>query len=465
MAEPRHILVSERGVTLCRGTHSGATGLANAIVYNQEGVVEYKVELTAGCDAAVIGAEVNFPAADLRVTGAVDPDFELECIDDEKGGGRYLCRWMATLMSPKESAKYEGERYTMNAVPDSSIGRYRVVEWEPTWEKVQPSKEALDVWCARKAALSQEQATTPLKRSCDELEEDTTTVAKEDAQVATSAAMAAAAMAAAVATTTKAQSQVATTPTKTTEAKAALPAASPATAAGVAPIATASPSTTASIAVYGAVCTVWQPHMLWAFDIDAASSPARSIFASSSGCMQVLLERPSFVWLSVNSGAMDRLSRGMLVDGLLDAYPGEAIDSIHPSRRGTSKVVAFGGTATLANTVGSQTGSGGVPPGFTVSLDLVAPSSELSAKCRRQWAPHLPYQVPPFEGQASFRLLITPSGQPYLTRSNSARPNTPRCKVSVSLVLRQNSQYEPMLAQAAKAALEVCSQADQMQMG
>ena len=64
---------------------------------------------------------------------------------------------MATLMTEQESLFYEKEGYTWQVVHGShagSHGGFRVVEWDPTWEVVQPSPDALAAWRQRKRVLA-----------------------------------------------------------------------------------------------------------------------------------------------------------------------------------------------------------------------------------------------------------------------------------------------------------------------
>ena len=128
------IQVSEREVSILQGEHVGKVGLVNAVQAGQPFL--YRIEMACG-------AEVTIPPEHVDVTGNVDEDFELESIEDQNGD-KYLCAWMATLMSPAESGAFEEDGYTLHEVVGSRVskGSYRVVQWEPTWEEVEPNPAA-----------------------------------------------------------------------------------------------------------------------------------------------------------------------------------------------------------------------------------------------------------------------------------------------------------------------------------
>ena len=465
------MLVSERGVTIRRRSshsHAGAHGVANALVLGDDQSQSRSLKVAVELDG---GEVVHVEPADLCVTGAIDPEFELEAIDDQ-ASGRYLCRWMATLMSEDESQEYEMGGYTLSVVSDTWIqGRYRVIEWEPTWETVKPSKEALDAWRVRKAALrrganaqdsrdthstaaDQPQAARTNRKKRSRFEGVEATVEARAVEAATAAAdggMAAEVPADAVLLIDDGLEGATDESDDDEIASAFRPSAAPMTGA---------------MAVYGAVCTVWKPHLLLAIEADAAATPVRKLFESNAACERVLGQQRSFLWLSLMSGEVAKLLRGETVGGLVDAYPGTAMDCIHPSRRGTSKVVAFEGAADLGEpSMSDASSSGSEAPSFTLDARIHAPSDGLSVRCKRPWAPHLPHRLPPAAcvGLASLRLLVSRASRPYLTGANSARPNTPRCQVAISLMGDADSRAQ--LGRAAKAALAVCRQADAMQTG
>ena len=92
-------------------------------------------------------------------------------------------------------------------------------------------------------------------------------------------------------------------------------------------------------------------------------------------------------------------------------------------------------------------------------MSIGKPSADVAELCRRPYASTLPYKIEsPLEGVATMTLEIKATDRPYLTSSSSARPNTPRCKISVRLVERAGKHS--LLARATEAALDVCKRAD-----
>ena len=489
------ILVSERGVAVRYGVHAGKCGLANALVLDE----------TGACVSVVVEdneseEEFGVPPSALEVTGDLDPDFELQAIDDENGP-KFLCRWMATLMTEQESLFYEKEGYTWQVVHGShagSHGGFRVVEWEPTWEVVQPSPDALAAWRQRKRVLAKA-ARTPTPAEAPKrprVDEDTVrTVEKPMAAAETASRSPREELRSLRALRAKLKrpelkndelkvllaashddvdAAVAVFEQQQIAHEIARPsAAPPPSPSAAAPASLAAIDVTAgSMAAYGAICTNFKPHLVFALATEVRSSPSlKAIFGGHAGCARAIDEQPRFLWLSVMSDKMHVLLAGRPTDATVDAYPGAAIDCIHPSRRGSSKVAAFEGTATLTTSWLPSNAAAyerfirsGVEP-LLLKVQMQAPSAELAARCRRTWAPSLPYKVdaPPV-GMGNITLEITHGhAQPYLTNASSARPNTPRCKIVVRLV--DGTGPQSMLARAGQAALQVCDTADQMQNG
>jgi len=348
---------------------------------------------------------------------------------------------MATLMSRTESDFFEENGYTLHEVPHAGFcGGYRVIQWEPTWEEFTPSEEALATWHRRKSAFQQGKkrargveggggasSSSDHAIDLDAIEDDAVSPTFKELQA-------------------EAQVQARTQQQSPPQHLQSI---------------TVAHTGDASRQVYGAVCSVFKPHLVFAIAGDIRDSlPLQGLFAGHEGCASAIKQRRSFLWLSVMSDQMDSFMCGQSTEGTVDAYPGEAEASIHPSRRGTTKAMAFEGEAVLSGT-GGDCGLG-VLSTLTLALQIRGPSSALSEQCRRPSTPAIPYKVEvPLRGEVSFRIEVTQAKQPYLTNPSSARPNTPRCKVLVRLldVVGQHS----LLARAHVAALDVCTRADHAQ--
>ena len=462
MSAAERILVSERGVAIIhakrfRGANirqqGKKTGLVTAIELDavRGGAVRYVVEVDQ--------KEVLVAPSDLRVTGEVDPDFELdeEGILDEKGSGKtrqYLCSWMATLMTSDESDVF-GEGYTLSEVRGSELsGGYRVVRWEPTWERTTPNDEALAIWKARQATFA----------ACEGGNTAAADVACEGGNTTP-----------------------ATRHGNSDAAAGATQPASPAVWASLIPQPSHAPAPAAPAApavprvfLYGAVCTVWQPHLLLTLAIDVRSSAALcAFFSARDDCMRVLEQQPAWLYVCVNASEWGELFNGRSATGILDAHAGEPAKGarafLHPSRRGTSKVAAFEGTAAFEGGAGAACEGGGTRDvasthSIAFGVKVGAPSPSLAAQCRRPWAPALPFQVPAaamLDGmEENLRVVMQPApgSTPYLTGKSSARPNTPRLKVCVRLDGGSTGKTV-LIARAAAAALQVCQNADKAQRG
>lgn len=330
------LLFSEREVVIRRGVHAGKYGNAKELVL--DALSSFFVVELAGTEH-----EVSVRPGDLEVTGKVELDFELEAIDDDDdASGMFLCRWMATLMSPDESSGYEEMDYTMCEVSGSDIGRYRVVQWEPTWEAT-VSEEALATWEARKVMLRRvEEQAEPL---CEASASSTSATRPKRLAAAREAGGSCEGGGAGdhrsghappivvdlLSTDDEEVSHTAFVPPppalKKRRAKCAIPLADAAPLdnaippAAAAPLAAAAPAApppptdrSSLVPAFGAVCTVWRPHLLFAVAAEVHSTPAlREFFQPSPGVdlsrssrsgagSSAAPHQPRFLWLSVTSG-------------------------------------------------------------------------------------------------------------------------------------------------------------------
>ena len=462
--------------------------------------------------------EVNVLPNDLEVTEELDADqdFELDFIGDQDGSN-YLCHWKATIMTCEESDFFEMEGYTFHAVPHSEIPNktaqrdsFHIVQWEPTWEPREATNDvALETWRIRQAAQqpacsdkqpsslstsrkSPEGGTTAPRASppdgkkravvviessdeedCYEVSEFIGKAGGENkrARAKAAATVGASSTNAIDVDSLDGDDTVPAVVQGAQQPQQGQPPPQVCREGQAVPVIGRHVSWTRVMGrrAYGAVCTVWQPHLVLAIDGDVRESPhLQHLFGGRSGQCAASLGQPRFLWLSVMHDHMDHFLSGGRADGVVDAYPGSANDCIHPSRQLTSKVMAFEGKVRLSggdgggDASGGGGGGGGASPTIFIDLQMHAPSAELSEQCRRSSTPRLPYKVEtPFVGQAIVCIEVTQARKPYLTHPSSARPGTPRCKVHVRLLEGQGRQS--LFARAYKAALDVCALADSEQ--